>query len=403
MKYLYILLSLFLISACTNNKNKVIQNSEGLPIVIEPLEDKQVDMCFLDTIRFRLPDDQQTLVTHFEETTIIPLETKNSALIGYIQKIVVKNNKIYVLNNAGNKGEILIFDQQGKFQAKLEKNGRGPGEYINLGDFQVDTEGNIYIHDAMRSDKILMYTNDLQYNKTITLECVIRAFTIFNGDIWGYTARSDYRNPYKHLILVMDMNGKVKNKYFPFKTPMENIISNLTTFSTFGSKLYINIPFAEIICSVDSLNKIRGEYYLEYLAKNTAGEPVNAFAEDKYKAFYPLGDKFFVQTSTIRTKDQPFSSYLLGLYYKNSHTAVFADMLQLQNDFSKNTLTLPWGQIVKSFIGDSIMVHPIEAIVVLNAYKNNPDFYKQLNGTNKQIIDKLKEDENPVLFLNKIQ
>lgn len=402
MKTIYFLLCLHLMLACTNNKKKVIQNPEGQSMIIEVIEDKRVDMKSLDTLSFRLSENQQAMVNCFGETTLLPLETTNSALIGYIQKIVVKGNNIYILNNKGNQGEILIFDKQGKFKAKLEKNGRGPGEYISLGDFNIDKRGNIYIHDAMRSDKILVYTNDLQYDKTITLECVIRAFTIFNEKIWGYTARSDYRNPSKHLILAMDMNGKVKYKYFPFKTSIGNVISNLTTFSTYENKLYINMPFSDVIYSVDSLNQLRGEYYLDYRVDKTTGEQINIFSEDKFKAFYPLGNKILVQTSSLKTKDQPFSSYLLGLYDKNNRTATFTDILHLKNDFSKNILTLPWGQIVKGFIGDSIIIHPAEAIVVLNAYKNNPDFYNQLNKKNKQIVDNLKEDENPVLFLNSI-
>ncbi len=71
----------------------------------------------------------------------ITLETSDESLIGEIKKIVIQNDKLYVLNS---QSTIKVFDDKGKFLSGIDKKGRGPGEYIEISDFQV-LGNNIYV------------------------------------------------------------------------------------------------------------------------------------------------------------------------------------------------------------------------------------------------------------------
>lgn len=405
MKIIFAFYCLFLCYSCRHNGNNVkVVGDQGEIMMIRPMTDEHVDMNNVDTIMFKISEDRPATMTNVGSTRIVPLETNNQSLIGSIQRIICYKDKIYILNDAGENGSIMVFDTNGHFNAKIEKHGRGPGEYIKLGDFDIDDYGNIYISDMMRTDKLLVYNSNLQYKRTITLESSIYSFGVFNGNIWGYTAMSDYKNNHKYILLVMDKNGKVNHKFFPFKSTWKGqLYTNRTAFTKNKGRLYINLPFTDIIYSADSLNNVRGEYCLQYQGKKSTGEYVNCFKEDMFKSFYPLGNKIMIQTTSLPGDLHKYSSFLLGFYDKCGNKIDFIDTWDLKNDFAKDILTFPWAGFVRGFLNDSIVIHPMESLSCLNIYKHNNDSFDRISEYNKNIINNLDEDDNPVLFFNSIR
>ena len=67
-----------------------------------------------------------------------------------ISKIVIKNDKIFILES-GNR-RLLVFNKTGEPYSKMEYRGRGPKEYLQITDFDVDDEDNIWIVDAQKND-----------------------------------------------------------------------------------------------------------------------------------------------------------------------------------------------------------------------------------------------------------
>jgi hypothetical protein len=80
----------------------------------------------------------------------IPIQTTKNSLMGnFISKIVTMGKRIYLKNT----NEILCFDTDGKFLFKLNKSGRGPEEYTNIGDFDISSDNKSII---IRSQKRLI-------------------------------------------------------------------------------------------------------------------------------------------------------------------------------------------------------------------------------------------------------
>ncbi|WP_288779921.1 BF3164 family lipoprotein [uncultured Alistipes sp.] len=100
---------------------------------------------------------------------IIALETDDQCMLGQIQKIVFANNQYYILNSS--QICIYIFNAQGKFVTKLEKLGRGPGEYLSLTSFAVIGQ-DIWIFDNTGS-KIMRYDANLMNTESIPLQSTI--------------------------------------------------------------------------------------------------------------------------------------------------------------------------------------------------------------------------------------
>ncbi len=67
------------------------------------------------------------------------LETNDSCLIGHIDKVVIYNNRFYILDKEKSK-TLFIFDSLGKLVKKINREGKGPGEYSTPDDFVIDKE-----------------------------------------------------------------------------------------------------------------------------------------------------------------------------------------------------------------------------------------------------------------------
>lgn len=85
----------------------------------------------------------------FTQFSTVKLEAIDESLLGDVAKVVCHGNKIYVLSML--EPTLFIFDQSGKFQAKLAR-GQGPGEVTFVSDMTVYND-TLYVLDGYRSVK----------------------------------------------------------------------------------------------------------------------------------------------------------------------------------------------------------------------------------------------------------
>lgn len=83
----------------------------------------------------------------FSGIEMIPLETTDESLLGWIDHIEFYEDKIYVFQSNVGSG-VFVFSKDGKFLSKLSRQGRGPGEYIFPMAFTIDQRGAALILDA---------------------------------------------------------------------------------------------------------------------------------------------------------------------------------------------------------------------------------------------------------------
>lgn len=88
----------------------------------------------------------------------IPLEINSDVLIGQIDKMLVRNDRIFVADYHGSKS-LFVFDMQGKFIFKINSFGRGPGEFLEFFDFNIAPSGEIYLWDVAQF-KLIRYSSE---------------------------------------------------------------------------------------------------------------------------------------------------------------------------------------------------------------------------------------------------
>ncbi|MFW5879560.1 MAG: 6-bladed beta-propeller [bacterium] len=144
----YFLLVLMFFISCSYNNPKVHHD--------ESLKTKHKNTI----VKINLPQkgEKQLNTSEFADTILyIPLETKPQSLIRRIIQVQIIEDKI--LMNCFDK--MLLFSNTGKFIRQIGKNGKGPGEYLIIFNFNIINDTILISTTGKRS--ILKYTLEGKY------------------------------------------------------------------------------------------------------------------------------------------------------------------------------------------------------------------------------------------------
>lgn len=172
--------------------------------------------------------DLSDIESHFQNKkmihsqNIVPLETSQESLIGHIDKVFVKDERVYILDKRKRQA-LFVFDIMGKFLFKIHDVGYGPGEYTTLFDVTVDEEGNIYLLDVGRRN-FIKYDNKGQFIDQNFMEFRTIGFSFLKNEQFVF-----FQNGRENKGL-MDMNFNIIHfdlldqgikKSFPFRKPYD--------------------------------------------------------------------------------------------------------------------------------------------------------------------------------------
>lgn len=147
------------------------------------------------------------LIDIYDSLEIIPLKTKSP--VGNIEKIFFKNDNIYIWDNNGQK--VWGFKSNGDSLFCIDKQGKGPDEYIRIEDVSISDLGYINILDVSQQ-KLLSYDANAEilenkkFNKWAHNYCHVNAY--------DYLFCATPNQPEGHYINVIKNSKKIKS-YFP--------------------------------------------------------------------------------------------------------------------------------------------------------------------------------------------
>jgi hypothetical protein len=112
-------------------------------------------------------------------TKYILLEDSEKSLFRDAHKVLIKENKIFILDIISK--SVLIFNTDGTFINKVGNIGQGPGEFTNPTDFDIDLDGNVFIYNGAKKE-ILKYNTQGLFMKSLKTPFDIDNFSILpNG------------------------------------------------------------------------------------------------------------------------------------------------------------------------------------------------------------------------------
>jgi hypothetical protein len=119
-------------------------------------ETEVIDFSSFREVEGDMPED---LV---KEVKYIRLDGSSDMLFKGIDKIKIDNGRIFILDRRLKK--LFVFDSEGTGIGTAGTLGQGPGEYLQITDFDVNAAGDIYFIDATAdNDRLFVFNKDLQF------------------------------------------------------------------------------------------------------------------------------------------------------------------------------------------------------------------------------------------------
>jgi hypothetical protein len=382
IKTFIVLVTIFFVGCITNKIDKPLTKSSCIKITIPEQIDNilQSDSIFL-------------------KMNAIPLETTDKCLIGQISKVLFFKEKMFILDNLN---KLFAFDTIGKFLYTVGKEGRGPGEYLELRDFDIDNLGNIYI---LSYGKILKYSLDGKFLKTFSfkfedtgIHCNPLEFAIKNDGklyIWGGSVGiKDNSDGKLFAMYEISDNGKIINKYFPLKYPTTQSFEK-HRFSRFKNEFRIEPNFGVNIINSPSDEGLQPIYEIDFGKKNNKfpiPEGFKSSAEFKLKV-----DQLSCHSieAFIETDEWIYFRFLhkmkrYNVYYSKNLKRSFVS--RFKNDIR---LTIP--MLISSKL-ENRLISFCDPQLLISYIKENAQNGGSLSAINANLID-VKPTDNPILLV----
>lgn len=138
---------------------------------------------------------------YFSDIKYVNIQPDSNLLFSEIHKIEIQDSCIYIMDSF--QKLLGIFDMSGHGIGKVGDIGRASSEYLNLSDFSIDKNGNIYLIDG-RLDKMNIYDKERNFIKSVQIPFEMDVFTCLENDnfLIGLSSWNNQLNAGDKLIKV---------------------------------------------------------------------------------------------------------------------------------------------------------------------------------------------------------
>lgn len=239
--FIVLICSLSVFTFCTDKRKQIIQVEQTLAF----------DAAHVDTL----------LCKTIKNINFLALEVTENSMIYGVNKIVIKNNLIFI--GDFHSGKIVVYDMNGKIKFILNEKGVGPQEYLELKSFAVDDQ-NIYTLDNYRHavNAYDCYTGVFKQSQKLSFIAWDMEVLDSNHFIFAFIPMEGVKinmrqSPYK--IFVTDKNLEITHKYFKYEPDEYEFIGKLTYFTSMDDGVVfssMDLDDFTIFFTADSLKHI---------------------------------------------------------------------------------------------------------------------------------------------------
>lgn len=339
-----------------------------------------------------------------ESYRYIPLETKEESLMGYIQKVIFYEDRIYVRDVETN--SVYIFDLTGKFLNKIGKKGQAPGEFTDLlyGMLADPFNNRLLVYDQ-GNRKMNYFTLDGNYLFSRDVPMILDgSFTFLSPNRILVSNHKNVENGHlgewdDYRIVQLDSTLQIAGGGYKYD---ENVHANciFPVFPASNVDILFKPMFDNEFYSV-SPEGLKRKYRIDYSRFDNVLDTARLNnLVDKREIFDYLFTATYTQPQSVETKDFfCFETYpqdglksFYTFYDKNSKRGISFRKMVYDVDFMFDYI----GSCYEDYVVG--VVDPPSLKSLYAAYKEN-----NRPGTPEvmQMIEKLKDDDNSVLVLFK--
>lgn len=387
--------------SCTeafNNSESSVQIAVNIIKNIK-IQDSLIKVINISTDNERFNIDSIIDVEHIK---YVPLETKSVCLIANINKIIINKTNFYILDRTSK--SIFIFSLEGKFINKISNVGKGPKEYVDIRDFEINSFKNeILLYDDFTS-KILHYNLSGDFVKVEQTGFKFRNIRVLSSDklLFGVLNAKNVQSKDINFYSILIASDLINIDYKGFKNS-EAMISNPYVendyFSSFGDDVIFSPRFVDTIYNINSKGQAVAKYYLKYENKipkgffNTVSNNSNFKKNVENKYTYFNGTFVENDSDCFFKLSPPDGIYKFCFYNKQTNKT-----LSFNSIYSLNANVLSFAIPINTFENKFLGILPAYSIYQNrgNLIKNK---YKPISDVNLKLLNSIKEDDNPILTI----
>ncbi|MDR3093253.1 MAG: 6-bladed beta-propeller [Bacteroidales bacterium] len=301
----------------------------------------------------------------FDEFEYIPLETTDNSIFGSFNKLIVYDNKFFILDKSVIK-KVIVFHDDGTYSHTIGNIGKGPGEYPSIDDFVIDEERQQVIILGFPST-VFIYDMKGQFiqKKQLSSSQLWNMISYKDGFVCSTNHQSFTSGDDARLIYVFDRDFNLKEKILnvlpvyvgipPFITNPIFVAGNqIVYFDNFASKMdFIDIDNLTESKSIrlelerEAPPDVYGDAQLFFTTQVDYCFFLNAFFVNNvlWSSFANRGKQcVFIMDFTTNKKilSQIDSWYPPISFYQNGYFYSYMDPLWIMNEhdmFSAKTIT----------------------------------------------------------------
>jgi hypothetical protein len=293
------------------------------------------------------------LFLDFEEL-MIPSTVK----IANINKLIIENEILILFD--GLQQQIVVLNHQGGLLSKIQRTGKGPGEYTRISDVSYNPANKLITALDYASHSILLYNLNGDFDKSIRLE--FTAYAVETNELGnhylytpGRTQRLRLKEDYNMVIL--DSDGGILEVLFPFDKALDHIMIN-NPLTKSNNEIYFNYGRHDTLFGIVknqaypifSVDKMGALPYRE-LYNNQGVETVNQHSITKHGF---AGLKVLISDEIINFNY--VNKGFIYKYYYNRKSQNYLNIKALVDDYYKSDVYFPIGLDSDVFY---FIIHPI--------------------------------------------
>lgn len=378
----------------------------------------------------------------FDSIHFVRLETRDDALIGNIDKVIIADDKFAVLD--GSKAKmVFIFDNKGKFMNRVGSVGGGPEEYKRPDDIVYDKYKDEILVWGSDDQAIFRFKTDGKFVGKINTKLWGHSIAVLDTNTYllNLESRSQRRSgPNAYNFLIFNEKGDIIKQFFPFIEDMERL-ATISTFTHYQDEVIFTQQFNNTVFTVNK-DEMKAKYYFDFHEHNI---PVSLLDNVTYKELLKIiadNDYAFLVRCMETSSHVVFQYVYRGIifdgyysktaktlktstYYINDMYAVYSGKRFVYNDnndllisfvepqsfkFSQNIIK----NIDKNNIKD-LLIEDAQKPLSDEAAKRIPNEYRKnylkalksadIKLTDKEVdfINSINEFDNPILWIAKLK
>jgi hypothetical protein len=326
----------------------------------------------------------------------VKLETRPDCLVGSISRFVIYKDRIYLWDGRS-KATIFCFDIKGKFIYKIQRIGKGPGEYVGVMDMYLDDKKEqIVIFDASQA-KLLKYSIDGQFVEEVPH--ILLPMAIAPGDsdsYWFYSmgyVKLDGTTPLHNLLRVGKDGRTVLSSYFPYNPNLDNLFQR--AFNNDNGYFTFCYSYCDTVYRIKN-SEIQPFVFIDF-NKSDLLKQLNRLSPDQQNERNQIiNNKDFADLSNVLISDQNLyasyasSSFMSKILYSFSTKKLF-NIKNVVNDIDEVPLEFLPRKLTTGKV--YLTVNPVDII---------EQFSQSTKPSGKSIPESLKDikaDDNPIIVI----